>query len=200
MFIDEVSKFSTVAPLSHDMDDHEPESARANALDDIFGGDSDEEPRSTRDNHVSDVPRLQGIHATNGYREGLATSKETFLQEGFDEGYSLGAEIGAAAGRIIGLLESLLLAIKFHDANAEHRTELIKLLAGAKDELTVKSLYGKEYFGEDGIWKYELVSEQESEEGHITLRIVARDHPLILKWKGTVADMMKKHGLQEMAS
>src|ERR1700761_2373964 len=48
---------------------------------------------STRAAHPSDVPRLRSTHVTNGYREGIAASKEQHIQAGFDEGYSLGAEV-----------------------------------------------------------------------------------------------------------
>src|ERR1700761_4703178 len=58
--------------------------------------------------HPSDVPRLRSTHVTNGYREGIAASKEKFVQEGFDEGYALGAELGLKAGWCLGVLEGLL--------------------------------------------------------------------------------------------
>lgn len=169
------------------------EPAHFNPLDDVFD-DEDEVSPSTetrRNNEISDVPRLQGIHATNGYREGVAASKEKFLQEGFDEGYALGAEMGAAAGRIVGVLESLRLAIEWENVSAKE--ELVKMVELARGELASKSLYGSDYFGDDGIWKYEVIGEADSDE--VTFRIVASNHPLIRKWEGYVTDVLETYKL-----
>lgn len=201
MFIDGTSRFSST---NNDMDSVvESEVTRADPLDDVFGGDSDDdhitsnslhhqqsESRS-RNEDVSDVPRLQSIHTTNGYREGIAASKEKFLQEGFDEGYSLGAEFGAAAGRLIGVLEAVVTAKK---ASTDAEDDVASQLAKAKVELSAKSLYAPEFFGEDGIWKFAVDAGDQGEE-NITFRMVARNHPMLKQWSTTVADIVKSSGL-----
>jgi hypothetical protein len=205
MFTDGISRFSTAnTPPADEMNEiREPESAQSNPLDDVFGGDSDDDHASDayirthrehpqlRNQHVSDVPRLQGIHTTNGYRDGIAASKEKFLQEGFDEGYSLGAEIGAAAGRLIGVLEGLLVAVLAHAAASDVPVRL----EDARRELSAKSLYAPEYFGEDGIWKYDIGESRETEED-VTFRVVAAAHPVIAKWTRIADEVVAKHGLQ----
>jgi hypothetical protein len=197
---DQSSRFASTSGFTDDTAVIEP--ATANPLDDVFGNDSDEEhPSQTQSSHqsatsrsrnedVSDVPRLQSIHTTNGYREGIAASKEQFLQEGFDEGYSLGAEVGAAAGRVIGVLEALVAAIRDPEVRAEVFDEITK----AKTELSAKGLYAPTYFGEDGIWKYE-VNDSEGSEEDVTFRVVAGKHPLIIKWTQVAMELKKKCGL-----
>lgn len=200
MFMGGVSRFST---STDDLNvPAAPEPAPSDPLDDVFGEDSNDDraPRNqlsnpsaasySRTNDVSDVPRLQGIHTTNGYRDGIAASKEKFLQEGFDEGYSLGAEIGAAAGRLIGVLEALVVAIR-----EEADEGIAEKLAGARTELSAKSLYAPEYFGEDGIWKYNVAG-AEDDEDNVTFRVVVRNHPLISKWTGAVDVLLLKYGLR----
>jgi hypothetical protein len=63
-------------------------------------------------NEVSDVPRLQAIHSTAGYRDGVSTAKEKFLQEGFDEGFALGAELGRIVGHLLGAVEAAHAALE----------------------------------------------------------------------------------------
>jgi hypothetical protein len=210
MFTDEVSRFPAVTGLqSETMDTQQLESQRIDLLDDVFGGESDGEhlgvPRigslensSTRQgDDVSDIPRLQGIHSTNGYRDGIAATKEKFLQEGFDEGYALGAEIGAAAGKIVGLLESLAVTVGSGSGKATKPTEVVEALSRARTELSAKSLYDQEYFGEDGIWKYEVTGDTEgSKEDNVTFRLVASCHPLIRKWSATVNGLLDQSDLK----
>jgi hypothetical protein len=204
MFTDGTSRFSsTTADPGDEMNaSEEPERAASNPLDDVFGDDSDDDHRlhaqgritndnvQTRSPDVSDVPRLQGIHTTNGYRDGIAVSKEKFLQEGFDEGYSLGAEVGAAAGRLIGVLEGLAVAVRSDEAS-----EVLSKLESARKELSAKSLYASDFFGEDGIWKFS-VGKGGDDEADLTFRVVAAAHPLVVKWTGIVDELVENHGLQ----
>ena len=120
---------------------------------------------------------------TNGYREGIAASKEKHIQEGFDEGYSLGAEIALKAGWIIGALEGLRYALasqKPSDENGEAvdaREVTAELLKQAEEELKMAKLFSREYFGEDGVWIYD-VPDQEHESA-VTFARVAKAHPII---------------------
>jgi len=183
-------------------------------LDDVFGSDTDEDSHETHSNNNitersngdtsvirantdrSDVPRLRETHFTNGYREGVAEAKESFIQAGFDEGFSVGAEIGYAAGECLGLLDGLCLSIarlnnaaaatSSADANEPStlQQEAREMLTKAKQDLSPPSLFDQAFFAPDGKQKYG-VSETEN---HV--------HPLISKWKHEIDDLAKKIGLQ----
>lgn len=51
--------------------------------------------------------RLQDVHGTTGYREGLVQGKEAHLQEGFDSGFELGSHIGILVGQLKGILTAI---------------------------------------------------------------------------------------------
>lgn len=86
-----------------------PRQPSFNSLDDIFGDESPDPPladpsashtlhRPQGPTDPSDIPRLRSIHVTAGYRDGIASSKAAYVQEGFDEGFSLGAVLGGEWG------------------------------------------------------------------------------------------------------
>ena len=56
--------------------------------------------------------------------------------------------------------------------------EAQEVLATARRELIVPNLFGREYFGEDGIWTYAVPGKEED----VMLREVVNAHPLIYKW------------------
>lgn len=134
----------------------------------------------------SDIPRLQSQHSTAGYREGITTSKGTFMQEGFDEGYMLGAELGMRGGWIIGVLEGIV-----HGGQGVERVKT--LLKEARQELSIKGLYAPGYFGQDGIWTYDVgeKTEGQEEDEELDFRKVAAAHPVIRKWMGLVEVLAK---------
>ena len=149
--------------------------------------------------HPSDIPRLRSIHVTNGYREGIAIGKEQHLQIGFDEGYSLGAELGLRAGWCLGVLEGLMqVATQRHAESSSTEGQLgtdeaLQILREAESELKVENLCGKEWFGEDGVWSWEVSGVDDEHEaagavaGEPRLRVafddVAAAHPIIKKWR-----------------
>ena len=135
----------------------------------------------------SDVPRLRSIHVTNGYREGIAASKEQHIQEGFDEGYSLGAEVALKAGFLLGVLEGVYCALVKASSGTSAATadegvleEVGKMLEDAEEELKVEKLFSKDYFGEDGIWLYDVPGRED--EGEVTFAKVAEVHPVVKRW------------------
>ncbi|PYI29662.1 hypothetical protein BP00DRAFT_348125 [Aspergillus indologenus CBS 114.80] len=83
-----------------------------NSLDDIFG--SSPPPPETHTtaphpaNEPSDLPSLRRQHVTAGYRDGLAASKSTQVQSGFDAGFPVGAQLGLRVGTILGILEGAI--------------------------------------------------------------------------------------------
>ncbi|KAJ4420925.1 Essential protein Yae1, N terminal [Neurospora sp. IMI 360204] len=124
--------------------------------------------------HPSDVPRLQQEHTTAGYRDGITVAKAEHVQAGFDEGFGLGATIGAVAGQLLGVLEGLSFAVvssakgrpqQDHEEEEEEdiREKVKKLLAEAEKDLSVQSIYGKEYWDEDGTWRYEVPGESKAQ-------------------------------------
>ncbi|TID16803.1 essential protein-like protein Yae1 [Venturia nashicola] len=134
----------------------------------------------------SDIQRLRSQHSTAGYREGITTSKASFMQEGFDEGYMLGAELGMRAGWIIGALEGVV-----RGGQGVDRVKV--LLKEARQELSIKGLYAPEYFGQDGVWTYDIGDKfgEQEDERQLDFRMVAAAHPLIEKWMGVVEVLAK---------
>ena len=157
-----------------------------NCLSDIF---SDSPPASPAKADPSDIPRLRSTHSTAGYRAGITTSKEQTLQSGFDEGYSLGAFFGLRVGYILGALEGLHLA---HPHDSEAKKRLGQLLKEAKGQLALEKIFEREWWGEDGIWRYE-VQEKERE---VTFPEVVNAHPLLRKWVEKAEQEMEAAGVK----
>ncbi|KAL0475534.1 hypothetical protein QR685DRAFT_568306 [Neurospora intermedia] len=147
-------------------------------------------------NHPSDIPRLQQEHTTAGYRDGITVAKAEHVQAGFDEGFGLGATIGAMAGQLLGVLEGLSFSLgsssslsakgrnkppQQEDGEGEGGEEedikerVKRLLAEAEKDLSVHSIYGKEYWDEDGTWKFEVPGE--TEEQHERYQHPEREQP-----------------------
>jgi len=55
-----------------------------------------------------DLKHLRNIHVTNGYRDGITSSKSAAVQPAFDAGFPLGAELGYRSAWIISCLEQLI--------------------------------------------------------------------------------------------
>ncbi|KAI7166152.1 hypothetical protein KC352_g25920, partial [Hortaea werneckii] len=151
---------------------------------------------------------LRSLHVTGGYREGIAVSKEKHMQEGFDEGYTLGAELGLKAGWCLGALEGVghaLAASTVSQPTAEKtsdsdQNDLVsldstrELLESAEEELKVENLFGRTYFGEDGIWLYRVPG-QEREDEETTFEKIAAAHPLAIRRVGGWADVASRRGI-----
>ncbi|KAL8727934.1 MAG: hypothetical protein Q9181_005516 [Wetmoreana brouardii] len=182
------------------------------ALSDIFSDSPPASPSATLQHPAgpSDIPRLRSTHVTNGYREGIASSKDQALQPGFDEAYPLGAILGLKIGYILGMLEGLYGAYgsggsnteekdgtggKKRAVNEEQGKRLRDLLAQAREELNVETLFGKAFWGSDGLWAYDVRGAVEKE-GDVTFWGVADQHPAVRKWLERVRDEVRKVGLQ----
>ncbi|CAK3762541.1 Hypothetical predicted protein [Lecanosticta acicola] len=201
--------FMNGAPGSSPHQHHQDHQAAAvDPLDDVFGSAPssptlaahDAEAPRDRDGRpgvqYQDVSRLRTTHTTNGYREGVAASKEKYIQEGFDEGYSLGGEIGMKAGWCLGVLEGMLVAARrMRTGNSSATTEKVqKLLDDAQRELKLETLFGREYF-EDGVWLYHVPEPADDAEPQITFGDVAARHPVLKKWNVAVLSLSKEYGL-----
>ncbi len=111
------------------------------------------------------------------------------MQPGFDEGYSLGAVFGLRVGYILGALEGLCSA---HPLGTEERNGLGLLVKEARGQLAIENIFGREWWGEDGIWKYEVQGEEEE----VTFREVVDAHPIVKRWVERVDQEMKSAGIK----
>lgn len=175
-------------------------------FDDVFGSappsptprdleDSNHDREISGNGEYSDVPRLKEKHETEGYRDGVTEGKAESVQAGFDEGYGLGAVLGLKIGKILGLLEGIYSAVKSAEGEEwegeKKRTE--NLFEEAKKELGTQNVFAREWWGEDGIWKFEVPGEGEGKE--VVFEDVAKAHPLMKKWQGVVDGEVERWGL-----
>jgi len=206
------------------LDDHttpppSPPAPSNNHFDDIFGDSDNDADDQHNESHPSDITRLRQSHTTAGYRDGISVSKAQHVQEGFDEGFTLGAELGQRVGWILGVLEGIVVGLKAALARLQkeggkaeqEKSEVLfgrfqegrDLFRKAKEELAIQKLFEKEWFGEEGIWSYDVPvlhhegigSVVADEEESITFRDVADAHPLVNKWKVIVDNLAKTWGI-----
>ncbi|KAH0367759.1 essential protein-like protein Yae1, partial [Aureobasidium melanogenum] len=148
---------------------------------------------SSANSERSDIPRLRSVHVTSGYRDGISASKAEHVQHGFDEGFSLSAVIGSKAGFLLGVLEGIVRSLRSSATLSKQvKEDVIARFVTAREELGLQSLFGKYYFGEDGIWKFEV----EGKEGEVTFRDVAEQHPVIVRWTQEVEELKKRFGIE----
>ncbi|KAI9819273.1 MAG: Essential protein Yae1, N terminal [Pycnora praestabilis] len=167
-----------------------------NSTADVFSDTPPQSPTgdaTNRDGHPSEpseIPRLRSTHSTNGYRDGIGASKAQYVQEGFDEGYSLGAVLGLRVGYVLGVLKGLSAAVRSSESQVER---MGRMLGDARRELRTESVFGREYFSEDGNWTFDVGGQNKEgrrdeaavaeEEGDITFEHVADEHPLLQRWE-----------------
>jgi hypothetical protein len=174
-----------------------------NNLDDIWDSApsfSASETFSSDANHIrnepSDIPRLRSEHSTSGYRDGLSTAKNTTIQEGFDEGYSMGAVMGLEAGTVLGLLEGIYNSVRHIEGNDDPENKRTNvLLEAARRELRTEEVFGRNWWSEDGTWKFKVPGEGVDEVQDFTFKEVVDSHPMIRKWKGLVKGEAQRWGL-----
>ena len=147
----------------------------------------------------SDIPRLKEKHEKEGYRDGVTRGKAESVQKGFDEGYGLGAVLGLRVGKILGLLEGISAAVNstkggdFGDYMKAESERLESLLGSAKSDLKTESVFGKEYFDADGIWRFPVDGEGDGKD--VVFPDIADSHPLIRKWEDTISGEVRTWNL-----
>lgn len=199
--------------VNQDHDSH----TNADMLDDVFGSapssprllatggsaERDRLPGQRRPSaEISDIHRLRSTHVTSGYREGIAASKERYMQEGFDEGYNLGAELGLKVGWCLGALQGMWHALKpdmttnssIGTNTKPDRDEVAKTFFEAEKQLDMQRLYASDYFGVDGIWLYD-VKMKEANEHEVTFDEIAAAHPVVKEWSQKVKTIAEDLGL-----
>ncbi|RAL58850.1 hypothetical protein DID88_009159 [Monilinia fructigena] len=149
---------------------------------------------------ISDIPRLKEKHETEGYRDGVTKGKTESVQKGFDEGYGLGAVLGLRIGKIIGILEGVLGAVAVSARRNpkmwngwKKKCRLEELLKNAKEELKTEKVFAREWWGEDGIWKFQVLGEKEGKD--VVFPDVAAAHPLLRKWQSIVEEEIRRWSL-----
>lgn len=191
---------STMFPPHLPSDTEQPPLPHQNdTLDDIFGS-SPPSPtnafalngnRHAGNTEPSDIPRLQEKHETEGYRDGVTKGKGETVQTGFDEGYGLGAVMGLRIGRILGVLEGLYYAVA-SDGGEGRRVK--GLWEDGKRELRTERVFGVEWWGEDGIWRFDVPGEGKGG-SEVVFGDVVGAHPLVRRWEGVVGEECGRWGV-----
>lgn len=94
------------------------------------------------------------------------------------------------------------------------KTRLHQLVREARQELAIEKVFGREWWGEDGIWRFEVPDSppsegareadgekrKEAEENaqqtpETTFSDVATSHPLLEKWSATIRAEMRRYGI-----
>ncbi|KAJ4326389.1 Essential protein Yae1, N terminal [Neodidymelliopsis sp. IMI 364377] len=172
-----------------------PTPPHESALDDIYGSAptspylSAQQISERTHEMLSDLPSRQRALDADAYREGLASAKGQYVQEGFDEGYALGADLGLRVGYILGVLRGFVGAWKGQDQEAY--AEVSKLYADAQKELAIEQLLGQTWIDEEGIWKWEV----KGADGDATFREVAAQHPVVKRWDELVDGLARRWGV-----
>ena len=173
------------------------------ALDDVFGS-APSSPTTTTTPRIalepSEVPRIQSEHSTAGYRDGLTSGKALHIQAGFDEGYALSTLIGLRVGEILGVLEGLYsytLKTRGTQNEGEQEVDRMKQLClKARKELKTEEVFAKEFWDENGIWKFDVGDEEEEEKGkEVLFEHVAEAHPKLKTWRKIMQEEVDRCGL-----
>ncbi|KZM19558.1 Essential protein Yae1, N terminal [Ascochyta rabiei] len=171
-----------------------PTPPHESALDDVYGSAPnspylDAQTSDRAHEMLSDLPSRQRALDADAYREGLASAKGQYVQEGFDEGYALGADLGLRAGYALGVLRGFIGAWKGLDQDVYN--EMITLYNQAQKELAIEQLLGQTWVDEEGIWKWEV----RGVDGDATFREVAAQHPVVKRWDDKVEELAQRWGV-----
>lgn len=174
--------------------DAPPTPPHESALDDIYGSaptspylDTHASDRSHE--ILSDLPSRQRALDADAYREGLASAKGQYVQEGFDEGYALGADIGLRIGYILGVLRGFVGA--WNGRDQETHKEVYGLYEEAQKALAIEQLLGQTWVDKEGIWMWEV----HGADGDATFREVAAQHPIVKKWDDKIEELATRWGV-----
>lgn len=70
-----------------------------------------------------------------------------------------------------------------------------RLLEDARRELGIENVFAREWWGEDGIWRFDVGRDGDGNGGEITFERVAERHPLLRKWVFRVEEEMERLGV-----
>ena len=97
-------------------------------------------------------------------------------------------------------MKSLEVEVEHQPSSREkEEAEVRVLLKRGRQELDLTHIFGPQYWGEDGVWKYEVQSIQEDtgKEEEVTFSEVADQHPLLKAWKEEISRLMRKWGVND---
>lgn len=137
----------------------------------------------------------------------------------------MGAALGLRVGYILGVLEGLCAAfggergrrkdqsersdeVEREEGRNDEGARLKKLLAEAKKELALEKVFGREWWGEDGMWTFVVEpagargekknqNNNDKDDDEVTFIEVADQHPLLQRWFNTVRVDMQRMGVRE---
>lgn len=102
---------------------------------------------------------------------------------------------------MLGVLEGLCGALRpstqgaLTEGDKGERKRLRRMLEDAREALKLEKVFGREWWGEDGVWRYAI--EDKEGEGEVTFEEVADQHPLIREWVVRVREEMRRLGVDE---
>lgn len=143
-----------------------------NLLDDIWGSESDNEVLHNENvGYSRDLQKLREQHNKRGYLDGIVSSKETNLQDGFNAGFPTGASIGLEVGKLVGILQSLT-----YRYGKEDKT-LKKDYEQAIKDLKIGNMLSKQVFDKEFLLP---------EDGK---------HPILVQWHNKVSEYCNKYSV-----
>ncbi|CCD22552.1 Yae1p NDAI_0A03950 [Naumovozyma dairenensis CBS 421] len=112
----------------------------ADFLDDVF--EPDTSPDAGREMSL-DLMKVRDAHNKRGYLDGIVSSKEVNLQQGFNAGFPTGALLGVRVGNIIGRLQGLDYMYGSIDDELREKYKM------AQKELKINNVLSKSSFDPD---------------------------------------------------
>lgn len=141
-------------------------------LDDVWGSDSDDEILNNENAGYSrDLQKLREQHNKRGYLDGIVSSKETNLQDGFNVGFPTGASIGFEVGKLIGILQSLNYRYGKEDETLKKDYEQ------AIKDLKIGNMLSKQVFDNE----FALPTDDK--------------HPILVQWQDKVGEYCSKYNI-----
>jgi len=96
--------------------------------------------------------------------------------------------MGLRVGSVIGILEGIAESLEKEHGEKARMEQLVK---EAREELKTERVFGKEYWGDDGVWHYTIPGEHEDGR-EITWKEVVDAHPSVRKWEAIVKNEVEK--------
>jgi len=123
-----------------------------------------------------------------GMRDALVSEERAVSERGVGE-RAVGEREAVGGKRDVGREEK---EEEGRETRKRRRKRVVELLAAARGELCVEELFGARYWGGDGVWRFVVVGRGDGdggeEDGGVTFREVAEQHPLVRKWVGVVVE------------
>ncbi|CCE65997.1 hypothetical protein TPHA_0O00250 [Tetrapisispora phaffii CBS 4417] len=146
-----------------------------NNLDDVWGSDNSEDDNQ----HQYDISKLKTIHNDRGYLDGITSSKETNLQDGFNAGFPNGSNLGYRVGKILGTLQSLSYILNNQETSGKESgfsQSVRQDLVDAQQELKINKVLIKSLFDNN-------------------LDLTENSHDILEKWESKIKTYTKYYNI-----